>query len=145
MNDEKQEQAYWLLLAFESKLSKRAISDIIEHWCRQRSGTLQEFFSLTAHQWSHICQLDENIVAKLTSASEKIADQITLAERLMKRGMHMLTVLDEKYPAMLKSTLSLSATPPVLFYIGNLEILDLLSVAIIGSATRQRKALNLPV
>jgi hypothetical protein len=74
MHNEKHEQAYWLLLTFESKLSKRIISDIIASWCRQRSGTLQEFFSLTTQQWCDICQLDENAIAKLEVAREKIVE-----------------------------------------------------------------------
>src|ERR1700730_5357862 len=142
MNNEQQEQAYWLLLTFESKLSKRVISDIIVNWCHQRSGTLQEFFSLTAQQWCDICQLDENVVAKLKHASQKFADQVALMERWAERGIHILTVLDEKYPRMLKSTLSLPEMPPVLFYVGNLDILDLISVAIIGSRNATEESLE---
>lgn len=133
MNDEKQEQAYWLLLVYESKIPKRIVGEIIVNWCRQRSGTLQEFFSLTAQQRGDICQLDENVVAKLEAAGEKIADQIALVDQLAQRGIRMLTVLDGNYPGILKSTLSLDGTPPVLFYMGNLEILELISVAMIGS------------
>jgi len=142
MNDEQQEQAYWLLLAFGSKLPKRIIGDIITNWCRQRNGTLQEFFSLSEQQWSNICQLDENTVAKLKPASEKIPDQAALLEQLMKRGIQMLTVLDEKYPRMLKSVLSWPEMPPVLFYVGNLDILDLISVAIIGSRNATEESLE---
>ena len=142
MNDEQQEQAYWLLLAFESKLPKRIISDIIVNWCRQRSGTLQEFFSLTAQQWDDICQLDEKVVAKLEGAREKIVDQIALVDQLTRRGIRMLIVLDGNYPGILKSTLSLSETPPVLFYMGNLEILELISVAIIGSRNATAESLE---
>jgi DNA processing protein len=141
MNDEKQEQAYWLLLTFESKLSKRGIRDIILNWCVQRSGTLQEFFSLTAQQWTDICQLDANAVAKLKHSREKIADQVALVEKLVKPGIHILTVLDAKYPRMLKSTLSLIETPSILFYAGDLEILDLITVAIIGSRNAMEESL----
>ncbi len=141
MNDEKQEQAYWLLLTFESKLAKRAVSAIIVNWCLQRSGTLQEFFSLTAQQWSDICQLDANAVAKLNHSREKITDQVALVEKLVKTGIYILTVLDAKYPRMLKSTLSLIETPPVLFYAGDLEILDLITVAIIGSRNAMEESL----
>ncbi len=141
MKDEKQEQACWLLLTFESKLSKRIISDIIANWCRQRSGTLQEFFSLPAQQWSGICQLDENTIAKLKHAGEKFADQIALMEQLAERGIHILTVLDGNYPRMLKSALSSTGMPPVLFYAGNVDILDLISVAIIGSRNAVEESL----
>ena len=142
MDDEKQEQVYWLLLAFESKLPKRAIGTIIENWCHQRSGTLQEFFSLPEQQWSDICQFDENHVARLKSATGKIEDQMALVDQLTQKGFHILTMLDQNYPRTLKSTLPLHEMPPVLFYTGNLEILDLISVAIIGSRNATEETLE---
>lgn len=142
MDDEKQEQAYCLLLAFESKLPKRITSDIIVNWCSQRSGTIQEFFSLSEQQWSDICQLDEKQVAMLKNAREKFADQVTLVDQLTQKGFHILTALDENYPRALKSTLPFHEIPPVLFYAGNLEILDLISVAIIGSRNATEESLE---
>src|SRR5690242_7016686 len=104
MKDEKQEQAYWLLLVFESKLPKRAISAIISNWCYQRSGTLQEFFSLSEQQWSDMYQFDESHIIRLKNAKEKIEDQVALGELLAQKGFHILTVFDQNYPRALKST-----------------------------------------
>ena len=142
MEDEKQEQAYWLLLAFESKLPKRAISAIITDWCQQRSGTLQEFFSLLEQQWSDIYEFDESHIIRLKSAREKIEDQVVLVKLLAQKGFHILTIFDEHYPRALKSTLPLNEMPPVLFYAGNLEILELISVAIIGSRNATEETLE---
>ena len=142
MNEEKQERAYWLLLAFESKLPKRAIGAIIENWCHQRSGTLQEFFSLSEQQWSDIYQFDENHITRLKSATGKIEDQMALVDQLTQKGFHILTMLDQNYPRALKSMLPLHEIPPVLFYAGNLEILELISVAIIGSRNATEETLE---
>ena len=142
MHDEKQEQAYWLLLAFESKLPKRVISDIITNWYHQRSGSIQEFFSLSEQQWSEICRLDDNHVARLKNAREKIVEQVALISQLAQTGFHVLSVSDENYPRALKSTLSIHDLPVVLFYAGNLEILELLSVAIIGSRNATEESLE---
>lgn len=142
MDDEKQEQVYWLLLAFESKLPKRAISAIITNWCQQRSSTLQEFFSLSEQQWSNIYQFDPNHIARLNSAREKVEDQVVLVNLLTQKGFHILTMFDDNYPGALKSSLSLNEIPPVLFYAGNLEILELLSVAIIGSRNATGESLE---
>ena len=111
MEDEKQEQAYWLLLAFESKLPKRAISAIITNWCHQRSGTLQEFFSLSEQQWRDIYQFDENHIIRLKNVRGKIEDQVALVELLAQKGFHILTMFDENYPRALKSTLPLNDIP----------------------------------
>ena len=142
MQDEKREQAYWLLLTFESKLPKRAISAISANWCHQRSGTLQEFFSLSEQQWSEIYPFDESHIIRLKGAREKIEDQMALVELLAQKGFHILTTFNENYPRALKSTLSLHEIPLVLFYAGNLEILELISVAIIGSRNATDESLE---
>ena len=142
MHDEKQEQAYWLLLAFESKLPKRVMSDIIMNWCHQRSGTLQEFFSLSELQWHDICQFDESAISRLKNAREKIADQVALVNLLAQKGIQILIALEDNYPRALKSTLSFHEIPLVLFYAGNLEMLELISVAIIGSRNATEESLE---
>jgi DNA protecting protein DprA len=45
----------------------------------------------------------------------------------------LLTVLDDNYPHLLKSSLKREQTPPVLFYAGDLRILEHQTIAIIGS------------
>ena len=133
MDDVVQEQACWLLLAFESKLPRCTIHEIAAKWCGERCRTLQEFFAVDARQWSDICQLDEKAVAKLELANGKYEEQLAFAQQMQQEGVSMLTVLDERYPKVLKFTLPLEQRPPVLFFMGDLEILDLTTIAIIGS------------
>src|SRR5260370_8088437 len=128
-----QEQARWLLLVFESGLSTRIVNDILIAWCYQLGRTLQEFFALDAGEWSAACNLNPEMIAKLEQAKEKLAGQAFLVEQLAHDNIHLLTVLDEVYPRLLKSSLKRNQTPPVLFYAGDLVILDRTTIAIIGS------------
>jgi len=128
-----QEQACWLLLVFESGLSTRIVNDILIAWCYQLGRTLQEFFALDAGEWSAACNLNPEMIAKLEQSKEKLAGQAFLVEQLAHNNIHLLTVLDEAYPRLLKSSLKRNQTPPVLFYAGDLGILERTTIAIIGS------------
>ncbi len=107
MSENLQEQACWLLLTFESGLTTRVINEIVVTWCQQLGRTLQEFFAADSHVWSDTCHLSAPI--------------------------HLLTVLDDNYPHLLKTSLKREQTPPVLFYAGDLRILERQTIAIIGS------------
>src|SRR5690348_10923220 len=105
MNENSREQAYWLLLAFESKLPKRIINGIVEVWCYKLGRTLEEFFGASSQEWNDICQLDSKMAGKLEQAKEKFAVQVSLMEKLSQEHIHVLTVQDSDYPQLLKSAL----------------------------------------
>src|SRR5712691_12636 len=133
MSEDLQEQACWLLLTYESGLSTRIINDILVTWCQQLNRTLQEFFAADPQIWSDTCHLSAPLVEKLEQARAKLVGQAFLVEQLSHDHIHLLTVLDDKYPKLLKSSLKREQTPPVLFYAGDLRILERQTIAIIGS------------
>ncbi len=133
MSEDLRERACWLLLVYESKLSVRIVNDILVIWCKQLGRTLQEFFAASAQEWDVICHLKADIVQKLEETREKLVGQIFLAEQLQHAHIHMMTVLDPVYPRTLKSALSRNHIPPLLFYMGNLDILTRQTIALIGS------------
>jgi DNA processing protein len=133
MEQDLQEQACWLLLAYESGLTTRVINEIVITWCQQLNRTLQEFFAADSHVWSDTCHLSAAIVEKLEQARTKLVGQAFLIEQLNHDHIHLLTLLDDNYPRLLKSSLKHDQTPPVLFYAGDLRILERQTIAIIGS------------
>src|SRR5256886_13100415 len=133
MNQDLQEQAYWLLLTFESGLPTRIINDILVIWCKQLGRTLQEFFAASSKEWSDTCHLNAGMIEKLEQAREKLVGQSFLVEQLSHDHIHLLTVLDAGYPKLLKSSLNRNQIPPVLCYAGDLGILERQAIAIIGS------------
>ena len=133
MKEDLQEQACWLLLTFESGLPTRIINDILMAWCQQSGRTLQEFFAADPQEWDAVCHLNAGMMEKLEQAKEKLEGQAFLVEQLAHEHIHLLTVLDDKYPQLLKSALKRNQTPPVLFYAGDLQILQRQTIAVIGS------------
>ena len=63
-------------------------------------------------------------------------DNIDLANKEMelteKMSVHILTIYDDNYPKQLKS---IDSPPPLIYYRGNIEILQRQSIAIVGSRT----------
>lgn len=133
MEINRQEQACWLALVFESGLTTRIVNDILVIWCKQLNRTLQDFFAADSQEWEATCQLNAKIIEKLRRAKEKLAAQAFLAEQLEYAHICLVTVLDPEYPRLLKSILGCSRIPPVLFFMGNREILKRQTIAIIGS------------
>ncbi len=126
-------QAYWLALVFESRLGIRIVNDILVIWCKQLNRTLQDFFAASTQEWAVTCQLDAKVIEKLKQAKEKLAAQAFLTEQLEQAHIHLVTVLDPEYPQSLKSALGRSYIPPVLFFMGDMDILKRQTIAIIGS------------
>jgi DNA protecting protein DprA len=94
---------------------------------------LRDFFAADAQEWSASCHLKAEIIQKLEQAREQLVGQAFLAEQLQHDHIHMITVLDPEYPSLLKSALTRSQIPPVLFAMGDLDILKRQTIAIIGS------------
>lgn len=137
------EQAYWLLLVFESGLPTRIINNILVVWCHQRKRSLQEFFAADPQEWRDICHLNEEMIRKLEQAKEeKLTAQAFLAEQLEHDGIQLLTVLDAEYPRLLRSALKPEQAPPVLFYAGDLRLLERKTIAIIGSRNAGEESLD---
>ena len=133
MSENLQEQAYWLLLTYESGLPSRVISEIVVSWCQQLNRSLQEFFVADPQVWKDTCHLGDSTIEKLEQARTKLAGQAFLIEQLNHDHIHLLTLLDDNYPHLLKTSLKHDQAPPVLFYAGDLRILERQTIAIIGS------------
>lgn len=145
-----EEQAYWLLLAFRSGLSIVKVNEIIEIWCQQLGRTLQDFFAVSVEEWEATCNLDAKTREKLLICRNddgnrpqawSLQGERALLERLTQQGIHVVTAIDEHYPRTLRSSLKRSDMPPVLFYAGNLRILDRPSIALIGSRSARASSI----
>ena len=80
-------------------------------------------------------------VKKLEQARAKLASQAFLIEQLNHNHIHLLTLLDDNYPRLLKSSLKQKQAPSVLFYAGDLHILERKTIAIIGSRNAGEESL----
>lgn len=141
MREDWQEQACWLALVFESGLSIRNVNDILVVWCKQLGRSLKEFFAAGPAEWTATCQLKAATVEKLEKAKAKLVGQAFLVEQFQHERIQMITVLDASYPRLLKAALGRSHIPPVLFTMGDLDILNRQTIAVIGSRNANERSL----
>ncbi|MEO8973903.1 MAG: DNA-processing protein DprA, partial [Ktedonobacteraceae bacterium] len=92
-------------------------------------------------EWEIACQLNSEIIEKLEQARKKLAGQEFLVEQLEQESIHVLPALADDYPVLLKQSLKRNATPPVLFYAGDLDILTRRTIAVIGSRNASEQGL----
>ena len=96
----------------------------------------EEIFSASINELIEITGISVNIARRILNAKVKYPETLEElkkeSERLSKYGGNILTVLDEDYPERLKNIYS---PPVILYYIGDISIINNDSVAIVG--TRQ--------
>ncbi len=144
--DVAEEQAYWLLLTYRCGLTARIVNEIVTGWCQRQGRTLREFFRANPEEWRATCNLREKTINKLEQISRPLNEAIsnknemaafneqkTLIKQLAYDSVYALNRLDNKYPAILNATLTHEEAPPLLFYAGDLNILERITIAIIGS------------
>lgn len=135
------EQACWITLVYESGLTTRAVNDILVAWCYQRKQNLQTFFAAEPQIWAEVCNLKLDVIRKLELAREKLVAQAFLVEQLKHASISLLSIFDKEYPSFLKVALKRNQTPPLLFYTGDLGILQRETIAIIGARNASEESL----
>lgn len=138
MNENWLEQASLFQLTFKSGLSTRIIHTIIAAWRHQLGRTLEEFMVARTEEWKDACQLDTKWIEKLEQICSGhdpwgFQEYSQLEQQLTQQSIHLLTIFDEHYPRQLKLTLKPQQLPLMLYYMGDLSILDRPAIAIIGS------------
>lgn len=64
-----------------------------------------------------------------------------LLEKFSKRGIHVVTRADKRFPKLLRNRLKLK-TPPLLFYCGELDLANKMGIAIVGSRNIEEQGLQ---
>lgn len=141
MSEDFRELPWLLLLAYGSKLPKRIVNNILRIWCQQNGWALHEFFVASPQTWEAVLQLDKKTIMKIEQANEKILEYILLAEQLVHSSTRLLTVIDECYPQQLKVTIENNELPPLICALGDINILQRINVAMIGSRSADQTSL----
>ncbi|NLP37912.1 MAG: DNA-protecting protein DprA [Firmicutes bacterium] len=115
---------FWLALNCISVLGARRIQKLLQY-CQ---GNAQAAFTLRAGQLTE-AGLPPKVVDTILREREKI-DPFRELERCHSLGVQVLTLKDATYPALLKE---IHDPPPVLYYRGQIEVLNSFAVAVVGS------------
>jgi DNA processing protein len=113
---------YWLGLHRAPLVGSRSFSTLLK-----RFGTPQAVFSAGPADWA-AAGLRDNTVGYLRNPDwQRVTEDL---EWLRGDGRHCLTLADHRYPALLRE---IADPPPVLFVVGNPEVLAVRQIAMVGS------------
>jgi DNA processing protein len=132
------ESTYWY--AFHRvKIGNKRKNEIIEKMLTEKLNVI-DLFELNRNILSEKLSLDENDLNCLELVKQNLSNISFLTEDLENQGFQIISILNINYPEKYKIKLKYNS-PPVLFMKGNLELLKLGSISIVGS----RKASSLSI
>ena len=112
-------ELYYLKLLTTKGIGPKTLFKILNH-LNQRGETVKDFFGMSPHAWRTKFGLSEQIIASLQQENAQAAEYFPA---LQLKGVQMLALGQRGYPAGLRKALG-DLSPPVLFYWGNLELLN---------------------
>ena len=103
-------------------------------------GSLEHILQADLQTLHRISKKASSLLARYQQYPDKNEnDAYTVAERCAQAGVTLLPITDDRYPALLKET----ARPPLLLFVrGDVELLNLPQIAIVGSRNASRSGLD---
>jgi len=101
----------------------------------------EALFSTDEQVWSKELYLKENEIIRLKKLLARAGQLGVEIEQLQSQGINITTRAERTYPKRLKDVLKKNS-PPLLYYCGNLSLLDTKSVAVVGSRDIDEAGLN---
>ncbi|NLG86516.1 MAG: DNA-protecting protein DprA [Firmicutes bacterium] len=122
---ELQERELWLAVSQVPKIGPRSFYQLLDTF-----GSMKQFWTVPADEVrSLMAPLGNQRLEALLRARQQFDPEKTTAA-LAKAGTKIVTLLDDNYPANLKTIFD---PPPVLYYRGEFQATDELAVAIVGA------------
>lgn len=103
-------------------------------------GSLEHILQADLQTLHRISKKASSLLARYQQYPDKNEnDAYTVVERCVQAGVTLLPITDDRYPALLKET----ARPPLLLFVrGDVELLNLPQIAIVGSRNASRSGLD---
>jgi DNA processing protein len=127
------EATYWIALAHLPKWGYGKINNLIIKFFHDEKITIEDFFNLDESVWSSKYQLNANDISDLKLAKSELANNAFFAENLLSQGYELIPITSPEYSKTLKQNLKVAHSPALLYVKGNKDILQKMSIAIVGS------------
>lgn len=134
--------SYWMALAHIGGWRTEKINRLVVSILKEHQIGFEEFFALEPAAWADSYHLNEADIQKLSELAGELPNYSFLAESLLDQGYKIIPLNSPHYSTTLKNNLKVKYSPPVLYTKGNTELLDKVSVAIVGSRNASPGALE---
>lgn len=127
------DEIYYLYKLLKSKgVGHSLLNKILSSYSSSKENLVYDTYKLQVF-------LDERQFEEFNKPDKELQQQI---DHLKEANAGFLSVLDSKYPEILSHTLK-NSTPPILSYLGNLQLLQMASVGFCGSRRASQKSLEI--
>ncbi|TZE83631.1 DNA-protecting protein DprA [Calorimonas adulescens] len=113
----------WIKLSLVPQVGPQRFFDLIEYF-----GSAEEVFKTDRHELKNIGSLNDNLIEEIQKCRDIDID--VYINKVTSMGIKLITYNDNEYPNNLKN---IHYPPPVLYLKGNVELLDGMNIAIVGS------------
>lgn len=136
------ENTYWIALAHLPRWYTERINRLVIQILHENKMSLTEFFEMGRTDWKEIFGLNEKELSDVEQVKSDLPRLAFIAEQLENEGFHVIPVNSTEYSVVLKENLKVRKTPPVLYVKGRLSLLKEDAVAIVGSRSAGKAALD---
>lgn len=136
------EAAYWIALAHLPKWGYAKINGLIISFFHDQKIQIDEFFQLSETDWKALYKLDDTQISDLRNAKNDLSKAAFLAESFLSQGYEIIPITSAEYSKTLKKNLKATYSPSVLYVKGNKQLMQEKSIAIVGSRSASRVALD---
>jgi DNA protecting protein DprA len=136
------EAAYWLALAYASKLKLAQVKTIVNAWCLEMKMPLSSLFEHPPATITTYMDLSAEEAGQIVATADRISDQADWLARLEQAGVQMVTRADPRYPTALVRSLPPVMQPLLLFCRGNVRVLNGPSAAVIGTQDSDQETIG---
>ena len=136
------DNTYWIAVAHLPKWHTERVNRFIVQVVHENQMDWPDFFGLDKKEWRNIFAFTDNELADIESAKRDLPRLAFIAEQLQNEGFQIIPVNSPGYPAVLKENLKMKGSPPVLYIKGRKGLLQDDAVAVVGSRSAGKTALD---
>ena len=136
------DNTYWIAVAHLPKWHTERVNRFIVQVVYENQMAWSDFFGLDKKEWRNIFAFTDNELADIESAKRDLPRLAFIAEQLQNEGFQIISVNSPGYPAVLKENLKMKGSPPVLYIKGRKGLLQDDAVAVVGSRSAGKTALD---
>lgn len=124
--------SHWLACFSTLDLKRSAAKQILWRWCVQGARSAADLYTANDQELAEL-GLDAQQYSQLCACQELVAEQAALLAQLKVEGIELCTRAGTAYPETLIQRLPEERLPYLLYYRGNLDLLTLPGIALVGS------------
>ncbi|MHB1355971.1 MAG: DNA-processing protein DprA [Anaerolineae bacterium] len=136
------EASNWLACLSAPDLKRAVAKHLLWRWCVQEARSAAELYTAEAQEIAEL-GLDSLQVSQVRASRTLVAEQAALLTKLEALGINLITRADAAYPETLTQRLPEERLPYLLYYRGNLDLLSLPGVALVGAGQPSEAARTL--